>query len=65
MKDLPCCIGILTDFHHEREIPDVMETERNQTPFNKTINSKSKYRVLIGSPFRKILYCTSNWRPYK
>ena len=58
-------VGELTRFEEERNVPDVVQTERDQRALNHAVDTESQSRVLIGSPMREGLDQGTNWRPYE
>ena len=50
MEDLACRVGVFTNLHLERNVPDVMQTERHQAALNKAVDTKRHNRVLVSSP---------------
>ncbi len=55
VEHLTCRIGVFTDLHLERNVPDVMQTKWHQRTFNYAINTKGDNRVLIRCPLREFL----------
>lgn len=63
VENLTCCVGVFTNLHLERYVPDVVQTKRYQATFDETVNAKRNYRVLVSSPLREGLDCRANRRP--
>ncbi len=63
VENLTCCVGVFTNLHLERYVPDVVQTKRYQATFDETVNAKRNYRVLVSSPLREGLDCRTNRRP--
>ena len=60
VETLTCCVGVFTNLHLERYVPDVVQTKRYQATFDETVNAKRNYRVLVSSPLREGLDCRTS-----
>jgi hypothetical protein len=56
---------ILTDFKEEGDVPDVMETKRNQGAFDDAVDAARENRILGRCPVRKDIDAATNRRPNK
>ncbi|MND60432.1 hypothetical protein D3C80_516620 [compost metagenome] len=63
MKYLARRVGVFTNLHLERYVPDVVQTKRHQRTFNHAVDTKCHYRVLVRSPLREGLDSRTDRRP--
>ncbi|MNH88612.1 hypothetical protein D3C73_411230 [compost metagenome] len=63
MEHLTGRIGIFTNLHLERNVPDVVQTKRYQRTLNKTVDTECHHWVLISRPFGEGLDSRTDWRP--
>ena len=65
MEDLTGCVGVFTNLHLERNVPDVVQTKRHQAAFNEAVDTERHNRVLVSSPLGESLDCGTDRRPDK
>ncbi|MNH61387.1 hypothetical protein D3C73_133020 [compost metagenome] len=63
MEYLTCGVGVFTNLHLERNVPDVVQTKWHQAALNETVDTERDYRVLVCSPLREGLDSRTNRRP--
>ncbi len=65
MEDLTCCVGVFTNLHLERNVPDVVQTKRHQAALNEAVDTERNNRVLVSGPLGESLDCGTDRRPDK
>src|SRR5471030_1115013 len=58
-------VHVFADLHLEGNVPDMVQTEGNQSTFNHTVDAESNHWVLVSRPLREGLNRSTDRRPDK